>query len=84
MPGTKVHVPAPRGAAATAERARVFLPVMRAPSVPRSSLTLALSGLPLGRPQRVSTPLRQPPDGHEGQMARDVSSSATVVMTKDA
>jgi len=84
MPSTKVQVPALCGVAERAAPARVFLPVMRAPSVPRSSLTLALSGLPFGRPQSVSTPLRHPPDGHEGQMAREVSSEATVVMTKEA
>ena len=80
MPGTKVQVPAPRGAAAPG--ARDFLPVTRAPSVPRSALTEAMNGLPFGRPQSVSTPDFQPPLGHEGQMARLESSSATVVITK--
>ena len=42
------------------------------------------SALPFGSDVRRSTPEIHPFEGHEGQMLRDASSCAIVVMTKEA
>ena len=42
------------------------------------------NGCPLGSDERRSTPLAHPSEGHDGHTGREGSSSATVVMTKDA